>query len=246
MSNEQAVKIQEALFTRGYLVGEVDGVWGRRTIAAVRLFQAAEGLQADGILGPKTASKLFPLNGEARYDILLPWIAEAQHLTGLSEVPGPKSSPELIEMATDLEIDYDSDDIPWCGLFVAHCIGATLPDEVLPAAPLSARAWLRFGDATKPRAGAVMVFWREAPTSWKGHVAFYIGETEDRYIVLGGNQDNTVKEKAYRKERLLSARWPRTGTSLAQGGAIASIEISHGLAPRPQMAELSLRPQLSH
>ena len=44
MINEHVAKIQGALFMKGYLVGEVDGIWGRRTIAALKAFQENEHL----------------------------------------------------------------------------------------------------------------------------------------------------------------------------------------------------------
>lgn len=41
-----------------------------------------------------------------------------------------------------------------------------------------------------------------------GHVGFYVGETKYHYLILGGNQSNSVCVKKYRKSRLLGFRWP--------------------------------------
>jgi uncharacterized protein (TIGR02594 family) len=243
MLNKQVSKVQNALFIRGFLVGEVDGVWGRRTIAALKSFQTAEGLNPDGIFGPRTAAKLFPFNGDARDEPLLPWMAEAQNLKGLKEYPGPGTNSELIRIADELGIDYASDDIAWCGLFVAHCIGATLPDEPLPSAPLRARSWAKFGAATAPRVGAVMVFWRETPTSGKGHVAFYVSETPTQYVVLGGNQGDSVNETAYSKERFISARWPITAGPLGGGRAIVQSEI---IQPAATLSDAKTQASAAH
>ena len=46
--------IQEKLKNWGYYSGEVDGIYGSRTEAAVTSFQRKNGLTADGIAGPKT------------------------------------------------------------------------------------------------------------------------------------------------------------------------------------------------
>ena len=238
MVNEQVGKIQNALFMKGYLVGEVDGIWGRRTIAALKAFQEDADVDPDGIFGPKTARKLFPLNGDAPAEPLLPWIATADSLRGLKEVAGPGNNPELMRMAKNLGIHYSGDDIPWCGLFVAHCIGATLPEEVLPADPLGARRWERFGESTAPRAGAVMVFWRESLESGLGHVGFYAGENKDSYIILGGNQEQAVGEGPYPKRQFLAARWPRTATSLGGGQAIVPVEIAQDGTLRKQIREI--------
>src|SRR5512137_2315949 len=52
-------KIQEKLKSKGLYGGSVDGVSGRVTRAAVRAFQRASGLEADGIVGPLTRKALF-------------------------------------------------------------------------------------------------------------------------------------------------------------------------------------------
>ena len=51
---EEVKTLQQQLITLGYLSGSADGVYGADTKAAVRAFQSAKGLGADGIAGPKT------------------------------------------------------------------------------------------------------------------------------------------------------------------------------------------------
>lgn len=224
MSNNSVKMIQQALIAKGFLPGEVDGIWGRKTNAAVKAFQATAGLDVDGIVGPKTSAALFFEPGTPPVSIphFLPWLAEAENLVDTKEVLGDRDNPVILDWASDLEIHYNGDEVPWCGLFVAHCIGATMPDETLPANPLGARQWERFGTSTEPRLGAVMVFWRESPHSGKGHVGFYTGENEDKsaFRILGGNQDNKVCFTWVGKNRFLKARWPHTATVLGGGEAI--------------------------
>lgn len=50
--------IQQRLKELGYYKGSVDGVYGQGTRSAVISFQKANGLTADGIVGPKTAQAL--------------------------------------------------------------------------------------------------------------------------------------------------------------------------------------------
>ena len=51
-------KLQEMLNAKGYTCGNVDGIFGSKTYAAVLAFQKANGLGADGIVGPLTWGKL--------------------------------------------------------------------------------------------------------------------------------------------------------------------------------------------
>jgi len=57
-SGDEVRQIQQVLIRWGYLSGEADGIYGSRTEAAVRDFQAANGLNADGICGPLTLTEL--------------------------------------------------------------------------------------------------------------------------------------------------------------------------------------------
>ncbi len=58
-SNSNEVKqIQEKLKRWGYYNGSVDGVYGSKTLAAVKSFQKKNGLTADGIAGEKTLAAM--------------------------------------------------------------------------------------------------------------------------------------------------------------------------------------------
>lgn len=50
--------VQQRLSNLGYYTYKVDGIWGWRTTAAVKKFQKAKGLVADGIVGAKTEKAL--------------------------------------------------------------------------------------------------------------------------------------------------------------------------------------------
>ncbi len=208
------IDVQTELAKLGFKPGPLDGIWGRQTAAAVRAFQAKNNLEVDGIIGPQVLAALFP--GVAQptdlTDPSLVWFQEAIRLLGTREEPGKGSNGDIIDWATDLNVFYKSDDIPWCGLFVGHCISATLDREPTPAGLLSARSWERFGIRTSPTPGAVMVFWRRSPQSGLGHVGFYAGESADgsAYRILGGNQSNAVSLAWIAKSRLVAARWPST------------------------------------
>jgi uncharacterized protein (TIGR02594 family) len=211
-------ELQKALKKQGFDPGPADGAMGRATIAAIIAFQNANGIAADGIAGPATQAAL----GEPQFDgagpapdpmqsLAMPWFLEAQRAIGVKEDTGPRSNPLIIGWGKRLKIAYGDDEIPWCGLFVAHCIGSQLPTEVLPANPLGARNWGRAGIACAvPQPGAIMVFWRKTPASGLGHVAFYVGEDANSYHVLGGNQSDSVCVTRMARDRFVAARWPAT------------------------------------
>ena len=50
--------LQILLSGRGYSCGSIDGAFGAKTAAAVKKYQKANGLTADGIAGKKTMSAL--------------------------------------------------------------------------------------------------------------------------------------------------------------------------------------------
>ena len=54
--------IQNKLNSLGYNCGATDGIFGQNTKNAVIAYQKAKGLVADGIVGPKTWSKLLELS----------------------------------------------------------------------------------------------------------------------------------------------------------------------------------------
>lgn len=203
------LEVQQILAQLGFRPGPVDGVWGRMTAAAVRAFQESYGLEPDGIVGPVTSQALAEAaDGPQASSFPLVWYEEAARQFGTREVPGPASNHTILDWAKGQGIPYRSDDIPWCGLFVAHCIGSTLAPEPIPGAPLRARAWERFGIACPPCKGAVLVFWRKSLQSGLGHVGFYAGENKTAFRVLGGNQSNEVSLAWIAKDRLLASRWP--------------------------------------
>ncbi|EAW36236.1 peptidoglycan-binding protein [Lyngbya sp. PCC 8106] len=56
---EEVKKLQQQLNNWGFSAGTVDGIFGRKTRAAVIRFQKYQGLKPDGIVGPKTTQALW-------------------------------------------------------------------------------------------------------------------------------------------------------------------------------------------
>ncbi|TEB16038.1 N-acetylmuramoyl-L-alanine amidase CwlA precursor [Pelotomaculum sp. FP] len=57
-SSEEIKAIQAKLVSLGYDTGGIDGIYGPKTVNAVRLFQQSHNLIVDGIAGPQTKAAL--------------------------------------------------------------------------------------------------------------------------------------------------------------------------------------------
>lgn len=212
------------LTAHGAYYGPVDGAPGRKMIEALELFQRREGLRVTGTATAETVEALRRSTASDRR-IAAPqlpaepvWMREARRYLGLREVAGKGSNATILAWARPfggwIASYFADDDIPWCGLAVGHWIAVTLPREPLPANPLAALNWAKFGIAlSTPSLGAILVFGRAGG----GHVGFYAGEDATHYHVLGGNQDNSVSITRIAKSRLVATRWPSTGGNPAGG-----------------------------
>jgi uncharacterized protein (TIGR02594 family) len=128
-------------------------------------------------------------------------LKEAIKLLGTKEKVGKENNPVILAWAKELNLnEYTMDSIPWCGLFMAYI--AKKADKPVVDQPLWARSWVKFGKPSEPELGAVLVFRRDSG----GHVGLYVGEDDDCYHVLGGNQSDSVSIVRINKERLLAAR----------------------------------------
>jgi uncharacterized protein (TIGR02594 family) len=135
-----------------------------------------------------------------------PWLKIAYSLIGTKEFAGAPSNPTILDWAKKLggwfASFYKDDSIPWCGLFVAHCIqeaGFKFQNDAL-----SALGWSDYGRDCEASPGAILVFKRDGG----GHVGFYVSEDKETYHVLGGNQSDMVTISKISKDRLVTKRWP--------------------------------------
>lgn len=198
----QVRQIQTALVSKGYKVA-IDGIWGRETQGAVAKFQADQKLpiKNPGSVGPITLKALGVTDDPEAAPV---WVSEARRFLGLHEVRNAKT--------LDAALKLDASEIAWCGAFTAMVMASTLPREPLPANPLGARQWGKFGKAIpEPQVGAIAVFWRGSRDGWQGHVGFVVGHDAQYLHILGGNQSDSVSIARLDKARLIGYRWPITG-----------------------------------
>ena len=98
----------------------------------------------------------------------------------------------------------------WCAAFV----NAVLEVEGIPGSesvsenPLMARSFLSWGTPIDPQdiqKGDLVIFPR-GTEGWKGHVGFFIQEYNGQWMILGGNQSNSVRYELYNPSRALGIR----------------------------------------
>ena len=89
-----------------------------------------------------------------------PWMKIAYSLNGTTEFAGKSNNPKIIGWAKKvggwIASFYKEDSIPWCGLFVAHCMkeaGFPVKQDAL-----SALSWEKYERSCEPCLGAIMVF----------------------------------------------------------------------------------------
>lgn len=131
-------------------------------------------------------------------------IMKALNYYGTNEMKAGKLNP-IVDRMLDLHRDKNIDDNwAWCGAFMAYLISEC---SLSYSTSLSARHYLKIGDVVqKPIVGDLVIFWRESPDSWKGHVGLYIGMNGDEILTLGGNQNNQVNITGYHSNKLLGFR----------------------------------------
>lgn len=138
----------------------------------------------------------------------VPWIEEAKRVLGVKEIPGPQSNKTILDWAKAIggyvAQFYRNDDIPWCGLFVGHCIQASGMKP--PPDMLAAIGWSKWGvKQSEPTYGSIVVFrWK----SGRHHVGFAVGQDSKTIHTLGGNQANSVNVTKFPLSSCIAFRFP--------------------------------------
>lgn len=151
-------------------------------------------------------------------------LVKALALVGVKEIVGEKHNAIIMGWAKELGLSkiYTSDEIAWCGLFMAWvCKIAKLETNITAKESLWALNWNKFG--TKQNVamlGDILTFSRNGG----GHVGIYVGEDNTCYHVLGGNQSNMVCITRIEKSRLSQIR--RTAWKYAQPKNVRVIKLT--------------------
>lgn len=149
---------------------------------------------------------------------------EALKHLGVKEIVGNKHNPIILNWSEELGLEkiYNSDEIAWCGLFMAYvCLQAGIEKNFTNQQSLWALNWNKFGTKQSvAMLGDVLTFRRKNG----GHVGIYVGEDNFCYHVLGGNQNNSVSIVRIEKTRLSQIR--RTNWKIKQPDNVRVIELN--------------------
>lgn len=147
-----------------------------------------------------------------------PWmtVAKRELAAGISEIPGSKHNPRIIEYHKVTSLKATTDEVPWCASFACWCL---LQCGLWH--PRSARAkdfaTDKFYRLRRPIYGCIVVYTRKGG----GHVDFYIsGYTSGSIKGLGGNESNRVAANSQSESSVVGYYWPRD-FELPEGAAIA-------------------------
>ena len=131
--------------------------------------------------------------------------ARAEEYLGLHERQNRQQLKELL--------DVDPVRTEWCAAFVNAILELEgIPNNDEHKYPLTARAFLDWGNSINPqdvKPGDIVVLPR-GNQGWQGHVGFYVTTVDtnkgQRWVILGGNQSNSVRYDLYDPKRALGIR----------------------------------------
>lgn len=139
---------------------------------------------------------------------LRPWLDLALGELGVHEIRGGET-PRILEYHASCDgapSAGDEDEDAWCSSFINWLM---MQCQLPRTKSRAARSWLTWGRHLEaPVRGCVVVFWRESPQSWKGHVGIFLAERDGLVHVLGGNQGNKVCVTTMPVDQVLDYRGP--------------------------------------
>ena len=133
-------------------------------------------------------------------------VVTAQPYIGLQERENRKEIRALVGV--------DPVRVEWCAAFVNAVLelDGIKGSSSVSDTPLMARSFIKWGssvDRSQVRRGDVVVFPR-GNVSWQGHVGFYVESQmikgKNYWVILGGNQDNTVSYQLFDPRRAIAVR----------------------------------------
>lgn len=142
------------------------------------------------------------------------WLEIAEKEIGVCEKKGGESA-RIIEYHSATSLKAKEDEIPWCAAFVNWCL---VQSDIAGTNSAAAKSFLDWGQHLEaPKEGCICVVQQrqagrdQATGSTSGfHVAFWLGESDGRVKLLGGNQSDSVKISTFglQSYKIAGYRWP--------------------------------------
>ncbi len=198
MKGPDVLLVQRRLARLGFEPGPLDGEYGPATERAVRAFQTAAGIEADGVVGPQTRAALTHAKPRPAVDSRIGQRALAEAVRWIGTKESPPGSND-----TAFGAWFGSNGVPWCAIFVSYCFKAGAGYTIAAGfhgAGCAARgcayvptveAWLRATGAwigrSEPRPGDIAIY------NWDGGLPDHIGIVESGdeagFTAIEGNTD---------------------------------------------------------
>jgi uncharacterized protein (TIGR02594 family) len=134
-----------------------------------------------------------------------PWIAWAEKEVGFHE-RGDNLGIERYTSAAHTGSEGD----PWCAIFVNAGLETCGIRGTRSAMARSFEHDPNFVKLSGPAFGAITTMWRGSPSAGTGHVFFYIGESDNGILALGGNQSDQVCKQYEPRNRIVGYFWPKS------------------------------------
>lgn len=165
------------------------------------------------------------------------WTQIALAEQGQAEKPGASHNPRILEYHATTGLKAKEDEVPWCASFVGWCLEQA---GLKSTGSASARSYESWGvPLSVPVLGAVIVGTRPGG----GHVGFYMGQHNGRWLLINGNVSNKVTVSPFDPNLVTAIRWPADvplpnsvaplsksgvmqGNMLAAAGTIGSIGVA--------------------
>lgn len=141
-----------------------------------------------------------------------PWLNWANDEIGVKETG--RNNPRILEYWKDIGLGgIKSERVPWCSAFVGSAlknVGIDINSDksvYKVAVKENSRYWLHWDGGRKvdPCFGAIAVMTRKGG----GHVGFIVGQTKTHWVLLGGNQGDSVSIKKFPKSAFIGYSLPK-------------------------------------
>jgi uncharacterized protein (TIGR02594 family) len=141
-----------------------------------------------------------------------PWMEIAKAERGTHETAGKAANPRILEYHAATSLRARSDEVAWCSSFVNWCMKKV---GIKGTNSAGAASWVGWGVAAPHKYGAVVVIYNarmanSGLSTTGNHVGFLVEETKTHYVLLGGNQSDSVKISNFAKAKwhIKACRFP--------------------------------------